>query len=120
MFLLPCVSLGVDPRELADQLDIVREAAGLASVEKLAFALGLDESQLRRQLRDEGHVSFSRIVAKLPGIHPRFWSRYGWLLVCRHGVPAEAKRSAWLALSVLGRKQQLKMTAAASSRKRSA
>jgi hypothetical protein len=118
MFLL-LSPLTVDPCELRAHVELICEAAEIPSMEKLALALDMDEGQLNRQLRGEGHLSLTRIVGVLAKQHPQFWSRYAWLLACRFGVPMEAKRAAWLAFGTMGRRRQLKM-AAQQPQKRSA
>jgi hypothetical protein len=110
----------VDPHELRAHVDLICEAAEIPSIEKLALALGMDEGQLKRQIRGDGHLSLSRIVATLGKQNPAFWRRYGWLLACHFGVPSEAKRSAWLVLGYFGKRQQLKMATRSRSQKRSA
>lgn len=107
---LPCAAVGVDLQELRETVDIICDAAKLDSLEKLAFALEIDEAQLHRQLQGEGHFSLTRVVAKLAKGCPGFWPRLAWLMACRYGVPVEAWRSADLVLSVTNR-SQLKMAA---------
>lgn len=116
IILAPC---GVDLFELRQHVELICEAAGLKSIEKLAFALEMDESLLKRQLQGEGHLSLTRIVATLGKQNPQFWRRYGWLLACRYGVPKEAQRSAWMVFGLMGRRRQLKV-AAIQPQKRSA
>lgn len=118
MFLL-LAPFNVDPCELRAHVELICEAAGIPSMEKLALALDMDEGQLNRQLKGEGHLSLTRIVGVLAKQSPGFWSRYGWLLACRFGVPREATRSALLAMGVVNRRRQLKM-AARQPQKRSA
>lgn len=104
MFLcvLPCASVQVNPLELREHIDLIVQAAGLDSVEKLAFALDIDEGQLWRQVQGEGHVSLTRLIAKMP---LDFWPRYALALAMRFGVPREAERAADFTAAVKGRRQ---------------
>jgi hypothetical protein len=109
--LFPCAAIHVNPRDVFEHVELIRKAAKLDSIEKLAFALEIDEGQFRRQLGGDGHVSLTRIVAKLGAEVPGFWARYGWRLCCRYGLPGEARRAACLALALIGHKRQARMTA---------
>jgi len=119
---LPCVSAGVDPRDIREQAEMVRRAAGLDSMEKLAFALGIDEAQLHRQLQGEGHFSWTRVVATV-GRDPKFWQNYLMLLGEQYGISEEAARKASMVIglaSVIRRNAPLKMAAVESAQRREA
>lgn len=107
----------VDRRELAELVDIIREAANLSSLDKLAAALEMDRAQLQRQMDGNGHVSLSRIVATLGHHDPSFYAELGWALVKRYGPTAEAWREAITYLGFIGRRRQLKMDATSVSQK---
>ena len=119
MFVCFCSSAAVqvDPRDLREQVDIIKRAAGLSSDFDLAMALDINEAQFHRQMAGDGHFSLTRIIATLAKDDPGFWPRYAWELACHYGVPAEAKRAAWLTLGALGQRRMVKV---GHSQKRSA
>lgn len=121
MFACYCSSavVHVDPRDIQAHIDIILRAAKLGSVEKLAIALRLDETQLRRQIAGEGHLSLTRIIATLGKEDRGFYGRYAVALVEAYGLPREARRTALLWLSTLGRRRPLSV-AAKEPQKRSA
>ena len=82
-----------DPDDLRSFVDLLLKAAELPSVEKLAVVLNVDVKQLRKELRAEGHLSLTRIIAQL-GRVPWFWSRLGMELIKRDGPPPEARMAA--------------------------
>lgn len=119
MFITFCsaASVTVDPRDVRDMAELIAEAAGVDSMEKLAIALDIDRAQLQRHLEGDGHFSLTRVIATV-GKQPGFWPRLAWGLACRYGLPVEARRAALMFMGLMDRNRKPRM--AAMPQKRSA
>lgn len=87
----------------------IREALRLSdhSIEKAALYMEIDKSQLVRQLKGDGHLSFTRMMAL-----PRsFWAWLGLLIVEDYGLPKVVARSTRAMLALYTRKRAARFDA---------
>ena len=117
LIIVATVNLGADElRELREHVELICDAARLGSLEKLAYALDLNEAQLHRQLQGEGHLSLTRIVVQLGMKDPAFFPRYAWLMACRYGLPKETRIAADMERAMTTRRPVVGMDATRSQK----
>lgn len=107
-FLLPCAAVDSEVwRTHAERIKLALHYADI-SVEKAAIWMGIDRSQLRRQLGGEGHLSARRLASLPIGFHQ--W--YGLLLLEELGIPAPVRRAIKVHLALAARKRMARATLA--------
>lgn len=100
---------------LIDRLNELKDALRQSDVsqEKLALYLGMDKSQLSRQLNGDGGITLKRL-ANCPDDTWR-WFAVGILL--HLGLPRALQRSARLAFALIGHKRQMAKSDARQTRR---